>query len=60
VLLIAKIDECVEVSHAFEHEVAAAATAAAVRPTELDILFTAKTDAAIAAIATFYVYLGFI
>ena len=49
VLLIPEIDQRVEVCDAFDPDIAAFAAVAAVRSTELDEFFAAKTDATVSA-----------
>ena len=60
VLLVAIVEQRVEVRHAFEDDVAAFAAVAAVRSAELDIFLAAEADAAIAAVTGAHINLGFI
>ena len=59
-LLVAVIEQRVQIGHAFEHDVAAFAAVAAVRAAELDELLPPETDAAIAAVARAHKNLGLI
>ena len=60
VLLIAEIDQGVEVLDRLEDDVATPAAIAAVRPAILDIFFTAEADRTGTAAATAHINLGFI
>ena len=60
VLLVAIVEQRVEVRHAFEDDVAAFAAVAAVGSAELDIFLAAEADAAVAAVAGAHIDLGFI
>ena len=60
VLLVAIVEQRVEVRHAFEDDVAAFAAVAAVRSAELDIFLAAEADAAVAAVTGAHIDLGFI
>ena len=59
-LLVAVVDQRVEVGHRLDHDVAALAAVAAVRPAELDELLAMKADAPGTAVAAFHEDLGFI
>src|SRR5262245_32075172 len=59
-LLVAVVDQCVEVGHRLDHDIATLAAVAAVRAAELDELLAMKADAAGAAVAAFHEDLGFI
>jgi len=60
VLLVAIVEEGVEVRHAFQDDVAAPAAVAAVRPAELDILLPPEADGAVAPVAGADINLGLI
>jgi hypothetical protein len=60
VLLVAIVEQRVEVGHAFEDDVAAFAAVAAVGTAELDIFLAAEAYAAIAAVTGAHINLGFI
>ena len=60
VLLVAIVEQRVEVRHAFEDDVAAFAAVAAVRSAELDVFLAAEADAAIAAVTGAHIDLGLI
>ena len=60
VLLVAIVDERVEIIHALDPDVAALAAVAAVGPAEFDELFAPESDAAVAAVARAHVDLGLI
>ncbi len=56
-LLIAKVDERIEIVHAFGDHVTAASAVAAVRAAKLNERLAAKANAAVAAVAALYIYL---
>src|SRR5690606_20008221 len=58
VLLVAVIDQRVEIGHAFDDHIATATAVAAVRPTEFDELLAPEAQAAVAAITGFDIDLG--
>ena len=60
VLPVAKIDQGVETTSRNHRDIAATTAIAAIRPTELDILFAPERNAAIAAIAALQIDLGLI
>ena len=59
-LSIAEIDERVQIVNAMNFDIAAAATIAAIWTTKFDMLFAAKANTAVSAIAAFYKNLGLI
>lgn len=59
-LLEAVVDQCVQPGSALEYHVAAATAISAIGAAEGDVALAAETDAAIAAVAALYKYLGFI
>jgi hypothetical protein len=60
VLLVAIVEQRIEVRHAFEDDIAALAAVTTVRSAELDVFLAAEADAAIAAVAGAYIDLGFV
>ena len=60
VLLVAVVDQCVEAVDGLDHDVAAAAAIAAVRPAELDELLAPERHAAVPARAGRDIDLGFV
>ena len=60
VLVVAEIDQGIEVINALKNYVAAAAAVATVGDTKFNVLLTPKGNAAGAAVATLYVNLSFI
>ena len=59
-LLVAVVEQRVEIGHALDDHVAAFAAVAAVRATELDELLPPEADAAVAAVARAHIDLGLI
>ena len=60
VLLVAEIDESVEIVHADEFDIAPATAVAAVGAAELDEFLTAETDAAVTAITALDIDFGLV
>src|SRR5260364_126913 len=59
-LLVAVVDQGVEAIDGFDHDIAATAAIAAVRPAELDELLAPERNATVAAVAGAHIDLGFI